>query len=195
MNPARPLRDIFADPVDGSSGADAAGPAEVLRAAGHPDLPDSLVAEAVGSYADTAPIEVAEHLSPYVMAHSPIPLPDQAEVESGQWLEAVSTAPSVAAEGYDPLLGLDGPPVGLDAADHYTSPANELGDVIDFGQTGPDDSLTPTADPGPDTGGESVGYYPPEDPTAADILPADDDIHPLDAPTDPDDALDTWDDA
>ena len=38
-----------------------ADPAEVLRASGHADLPDGLVAEAVVSYADTAPIEVAEH--------------------------------------------------------------------------------------------------------------------------------------
>ena len=35
--------------------------------------PTRWLAEAVGSYADTAPIEVAEHLSPYVMAHSPVP--------------------------------------------------------------------------------------------------------------------------
>ena len=50
----------------------------VLRASGHADLPDGLVAEAVVSYADTAPIEVAEHLSPFVMANSPVPRTDAA---------------------------------------------------------------------------------------------------------------------
>ena len=201
MNPARPLRDIFADPVgdSGSPGADAVGPAEVLRAAGHPDLPDSLVAEAVGSYADTAPIEVAEHLSTYVMAHSAVPLPDQAEVEPGQWLDAVSTAPTVTTDGYDPLLGLDDhdPLVGPDPAGADSSPVSELGDVIDFGQTGLDDGLTPTTDAGAD-GPEPVEadaeYVPPDDPTAPPTLHDASDIHHLDDTPDDDD-LDSWDDA
>jgi hypothetical protein len=71
MERARPLRDVFADLVGTDTphrphrtGRGAAGQ-RPPRPARH------LVAEAVGSYADTAPIEVAEHLSPYVMAHSP----------------------------------------------------------------------------------------------------------------------------
>lgn len=201
MNPARPLRDIFADPVAGGSGTDAAGPAEVLRAAGHPDLPDSLVAEAVGSYADTAPIEVAEHLSTYVMANSPVPLPDQAEVEPAQWLDAVSTAPTVTAEAHDPLLGLDpqvGPdptsPDGPDHPDGPDGPDGHVGDVIDFGHTGadtgPDDALAPTADPGPDL--PATDYFQPEDATGPDIPREAHDIHQID---DTPDDLDTWDDA
>src|SRR5258705_13690824 len=98
MDAARPLRDVFADLAQDE---DARSAQDVLRAGGHPDLPDGLVAEAVGSYADTAPIEVAEHLSPYVMAHSSVPLPDLPEVDASGWLNAMVTAPIV-----DPLTDL-----------------------------------------------------------------------------------------
>jgi hypothetical protein len=120
MERARPLRDVFSDLVGtDSAGTDHAGPAEVLRASGHPDLPDTLVAEAVGSYADTAPIEVAEHLSPYVMAHSPVPQVDAPEADPAGWFDAVATAPA-ADLGADPLGGLD------DLADvaHVAGPAD-----------------------------------------------------------------------
>jgi hypothetical protein len=118
MERARPLRDVFSDLV-GTDTVDHAGPAEVLRAGGHPDLPDTLVAEAVGSYADTAPIEVAEHLSPYVMAHSPVPQVDAPEADPAGWFDAVASAPA-ADLGADPLGGLD------DLADvaHVAGPAH-----------------------------------------------------------------------
>ena len=90
-----------------TAGTDPTGPAAVLRANGHPDLPDDLVAEAVGSYADTAPIEVAEHLSPYVMAHSPVPQPDAADVDPADWFDAVTTAPVPDGRPVDRLDGLD----------------------------------------------------------------------------------------
>jgi hypothetical protein len=118
MTETRPLRDVFAD-LAGSDGPSATSPADVLAANGHPDLPNGLVAEAVGSYADTAPVEIAEHLSPYVMAHSPVPLTDAPEVDSADWFDAVMTAPTetYAAD-----------PADLDAADldaaHGTSMAD-----------------------------------------------------------------------
>jgi hypothetical protein len=90
MQPARPLRDVLTDLV---GEADAAGPADVLAANGHADLPDELVAEAVGSFADTSPIEVAEHLAPYVMSDSPVPQPDAPPVDLASWLDVVTTAP------------------------------------------------------------------------------------------------------
>ncbi|WP_438874513.1 hypothetical protein [Symbioplanes lichenis] len=80
---ARPLRDVFAE----LSARGAAGdPGELLSAAGHPGLPDELVAEAVGSYADTAPPEIAEHLAPYTSGADP------------DWLGLLATAPAPAVE-------------------------------------------------------------------------------------------------
>jgi hypothetical protein len=157
MDRARPLRDVFSDLV-GTDTADAAEPAEVLRTSGHPDLPDTLVAEAVGSYADTAPIEVAEHLSPYVMAHSPVPLVDAPEAEPGGWLEAVATAPvpDLTADplgGLDDLAGLAGPTDAGPPAPAAADPAHDIA----FGHGG-------APDPGPVAehladGGDPMGTY------------------------------------
>jgi hypothetical protein len=99
MSAARPLRDVFAD-LAGDHG-DAMAP-DVLAAHGHPDLPDGLVAEAVVNYADTAPIEVAQHLAPYVMAHSPVPQPD-GDDEPPPWLHALTSAPVVVEVPPDPV--------------------------------------------------------------------------------------------
>jgi hypothetical protein len=126
MDVARPLRDVFRELASGTgvegrelasgtgvegrelaSGTGVAGPHDVLRANGHPDLPDGLVAEAVASYADTAAIEVAEHLAPYVMSNSAVPMP-VAEVGAGTWLDALATAPAPAAfDVADPAGVLD----------------------------------------------------------------------------------------
>jgi len=75
MAQARPLYDILAGLADEE--VTGAAPDEVLREAGH-DLPDALLAEAIVSYAGTAPAEVAEHLAPFVTAHGPVPLGDPA---------------------------------------------------------------------------------------------------------------------
>src|SRR5215218_5765290 len=114
MATARPLRDVFTDLVghDGSP-ADAA---EVLRASGHADLPDGLVAEAVVNFADTAPLAVAEHLAPFVMAHSPVPqrAPEldadvdadvDGDLDAPSWLAALTSAP--VPDGLDPAAALD----------------------------------------------------------------------------------------
>ena len=76
MDPARPLRDVFADLVSDETAraAHAADPDGYLEAQGHPGLPGSLVSEAIVSYADTAPAEVAEHLAPFVLANGPVPV-------------------------------------------------------------------------------------------------------------------------
>jgi hypothetical protein len=125
MAPARPLRDVFADLTGDPSAAD--DPAALLRDQGHPGLPDHLVAEAVVSYADTAPVEVAEHLAPYVTAHSAVGAdPVAGDEPPAGWLELLGTAPDVAGDepadiddlapapgefdadaGLDPDLGLD----------------------------------------------------------------------------------------
>ena len=127
---------------------------DVLRANGHPDLPDVLVAEAVGSYADTAPIEVAEHLSPYVMAHSSVPVPDLPVVDASGWLDAVVSAPVVDEDlPGDPADALDGADL-LDAGPDLgsTQPRSTAADAgpehepdsghegLDFGHGTPVDS-------------------------------------------------------
>ena len=165
MDTTRPLRDVFADLAHDE---EAHSTHDVLRVNGHPDLPDGLVAEAVGTYADTAPIEVAQHLSPYVMAHSPVPLPDLPEVDAAGWLDVMATAPIVnGAMPIDPAGSpdpdLDDPDPDLDDSDpddsdldagpgHEFGPDQhsrpdhdlELGDAgLDFGHGTPADGVPP----------------------------------------------------
>lgn len=137
MPPSRPLRDVFADlsgTADGSR-VDARSPERLLAEAGHPHLPAGLVAEAVVSYADTAPIEVAEHLAPYVMAHSAVPTGAVEDVDQPRWLDLLSAAPAPA--------GIDTSPVthhpdaeAVDATSHvwFGTGATHAGLDLDFGQ-------------------------------------------------------------
>ncbi len=112
MANVRPLRDVFAD-LAGEPGTDT--PSDVLAANGHPDLSDGLVAEAVVNYADTAPIEVAQHLAPFVMAHSPVPVVSGYDDDAPTWLAALSSAP--VPDEIDPAAVLDlGQDHGLDPA-------------------------------------------------------------------------------
>jgi hypothetical protein len=153
MASARPLRDVFAD-LTGAPGAD--DPAALLRDHGHPGLPDELVAEAVVSYADTAPVEVAEHLAPYVTAHSVVGADPATGNENPDWLDLLGTAPAgdpadldglpQAPEGFDDD-GLDlgfgqgaGPaePVGLgtEDEDHAGEPVEILPDPAGLDEHG-----------------------------------------------------------
>jgi hypothetical protein len=153
MDAARPLRDVFVDLASG--GADSADPAQLLRDSGHPDLPGHLVAEAVVNFADTAPIEVAEHLSPYVMAQTAVAGADPGEVESDDWLEAFTGTPAgtdsdpgalddlvvpnlspVSTEDFDPPTFGDGghpttgtPPVVTDAEPTVDDSPDDLDDL------------------------------------------------------------------
>jgi hypothetical protein len=114
MPEARPLRDVFTDLT--GEGAETLGPdarpEEMLRAQGHEELGDDLVAEAVVNFADSAPIEVAEHLARFVMAHSPVPLVDPSTAIDGlpNWLDLLTSAPAegIAEIGNDGSAGLDG---------------------------------------------------------------------------------------
>jgi hypothetical protein len=166
MASARPLREVFADLV----GAPSDDPDALLRDQGHPGLPDDLIAEAVVSYADTAPVEVAEHLAPYVTTHSAVgadPVPGD-EPPAG-WVDLLSTAPAgdpaeiddlpPAAEGFDDGVDLD---FGMGA-----EPIEIGDDAEDHDLDGPVDTL---ADPAElDDGAEAIDWAPadpPADPVA-----------------------------
>jgi hypothetical protein len=133
MESAKPLRDVFNELVGDESarGALAADRDAVLRDSGHGDLPGGLVAEAVVSYADTAPVEVAEHLAPFVKAHSAVPADGPAAVDPdpATGLDLLATAPAGA-----PVLGAEpdeGWIDGLESAQTGTDPTYAGGDDID----------------------------------------------------------------
>ncbi|HEU4347728.1 MAG TPA: hypothetical protein VFR35_08065 [Actinoplanes sp.] len=110
MAAARPLREVFAH-LAGDEAARHTDPAHLLRESGHGDLPETLVSEAVISFADTALLEVAEHLAPYGAAHSPVPAAEgdaAPDVDPPGWVEALATAPNLAdLGGPDPSDALD----------------------------------------------------------------------------------------
>lgn len=98
MDPARPLRDVFADLAtdEDARAAHAADPDGFLQAHGHAGLPGDLVGEAIVNYADTAPPEIAEHLAPFVLAHSPVPVEDVPDADAAptDGLHLLATAPA-----------------------------------------------------------------------------------------------------
>jgi hypothetical protein len=132
MTEVRPLREVFAD----SAGQHNADPAELLAAHGHPDLPEELVAEAVVSYADTAPAEVAEHLAPFVIQHGPMPTGEPSDTP---WFDLLSTAPEPAPSGLDSpqeTLGLaDDPGLDLDFGAGATLDTEVDVEIADLSQT------------------------------------------------------------
>jgi hypothetical protein len=201
MQPARPLRDVLTDLV---GEADAPGPADVLAANGHADLPDELVAEAVGSFADTSPLEVAEHLSTYVMANSPVPQPDAPPVDLASWLDAVTSAPPPGSD-IDPTALIDDggalhessyEPAAVEvddlhfghghaaaAPDHHVSTVDSFEDGYDGAPAlASPDGTYDSAAPDP----ADLDHFPPLD----DLPPLDDGDDDTDDPDDPDDLPD-----
>lgn len=128
MASVRPLRELLTDLV-GDDAARADGPAAYLAAHGHTDLPPDLVAEAVVSFADTAPPEVAERLAPFVAAHTD-------GEETVDWFDLLTTAQPDLTEsdeldadpepwtdfGTDPGPGLDFGAGSLDEPDEPDLP-------------------------------------------------------------------------
>lgn len=119
MASVRPLRELLADLV-GDASARSGGPEAYLAEHGHPDLPPDLVAEAVVSFADTAPPEVAEHLAPFVTAHT------AGDEEPADWFDLLASAPEDPADDLDQL---DDDPDPWSMADFDSDP----GPGLDFG--------------------------------------------------------------
>jgi hypothetical protein len=129
LDVARSLREVF-ETLAGDPDPDAA-----LAAAGYDGLPADLLTEAIANYAETAPPEVGEHLSPLLLGASP---------DSGLGLELLTSAPQVTweddAEGLaeEPSWADDGPPLedldfgagdfgdGLDALDALDAPVDDV---------------------------------------------------------------------
>jgi hypothetical protein len=126
MAAARPLKDVFAE----LTGDDAARAEEVLAASGHGDLPPDLVAEAVVNYADTAPVEIAEHLAPFVTANSAVPTLDEVDGDA-DWSALLATAPAVGADLDADLV----PDVDAPGATDDDAPGTDDASVddVDFG--------------------------------------------------------------
>ncbi|GIF70569.1 hypothetical protein [Asanoa siamensis] len=148
---ARPLKDVLTDLV-----GDPSATAEALAGAGH-DLPPDLVAEAVVSFAGSAPAEVAEHLAPFVTAHSGVPV-DAEPGEPADWAALLATAPGTEADLDDAA------PVGDDE-----TPATEPLELA-FG-AGDDHTAGPDPDPDLDLDGSPDGDLD-DEPVAAGGEPA-----------------------
>lgn len=182
MTSARPLRELLADLAGDAHAARAHGgdPQAYLAAHGHPDLPADLVAEAVVNYADTAPAEVAEHLAPFVTAHT-----GGADPEADLF-GLLTSAPVGADEGAvddDPMLD------DLPDADGWPGDLGpDPGPGLDFGAGA--SAEVGVAAPGPDEPGDAdaVAEAPAEPGgwTAVEAEQA-----PLDPTTTPDIDLDT----
>jgi hypothetical protein len=100
------LRELFS-----RLAGESADPHAALEAAGYGGLEPHLVDEAIVNYAHGAPVEVAEHLSPFVVSHSGVPQGDEGVVvpDTADGLARLSGAP----------VGTDLPPDRLEA-DHDT---------------------------------------------------------------------------
>lgn len=128
LDAARSLSEVFGT-LAGDPDPDAA-----LAAAGYDGLPADLLTEAIANYAETAPPEVGEHLSPLLLGASP---------DAGLGLELLSTAPQVTWDDdvespvEEPTWTDDGPPLedldfgaggadGLDALDALDAPVDDV---------------------------------------------------------------------
>jgi hypothetical protein len=112
MASVRPLREVLADLV-GDTDARMSGPEAYLAEQGHGELSPELVAEAVVSFADTAPVEVAEQLAPFVTAHT--------AGRPGEWFDLLTSA---SVETADDLDGV------VEAPEPWSS---DFGADLDFG--------------------------------------------------------------
>ncbi|RSM64513.1 hypothetical protein DMB66_19485 [Actinoplanes sp. ATCC 53533] len=97
MAPARSLHEIITG-LTGEAGT-SDDLAAALHAGGYPDLPQDLLAEAVVSFAHTAPAEIAEQLAPFVMAHGPIAHGDTTAGDIGRLPDLLAAARAAEPDG------------------------------------------------------------------------------------------------
>lgn len=114
------IREVF-DELAGGGDAD---PADALADRGYGELPEPLLSEAIVSYADTAPVEVAEHLSPFVMVHSAVPVDLAAEAAASDGLALLASAP-------EPIVLDDPDPGAVPATGQETGQQDTGGPEID----------------------------------------------------------------
>jgi hypothetical protein len=179
MNEPRPLHEVFGERAHQLAEDRHAA----LDEAGHPGLPDELLAEAVVSYADTAPAPVAEQLAPFVTAHTAGRFGEPADTgaDLSQGLELLASAPAATGTDLDDQ-GAAGPaPVdGPAASDPDPSAVNGLdfgggagnGDQPAPGPEAPPEPSAGTAEPSPLAGGsDDADQFPPpaDDPFFDDV--------------------------
>lgn len=197
MSSARPLHELLAGLVGDADAARAHGdPQAYLAVNGHPDLPADLVAEAVVSYADTAPVEVAEHLAPYVTTHSAVP---SADPPAEGWFDLLTTAPTEDTD-LDPDLAPAGGGDHLGDHDHDHDPGHDPGHGpgpgLDFGSGSTDVLDAPPIPDLDDTpAAPAADHAPAPDPSWTDLEPELDTApHPADVPVGENTENDTQDD-
>jgi hypothetical protein len=177
---SRPLQQVFAE-LPGS-GTD---PAAALEAAGYADLPGELITEAILSYAQAAPLEVAEHLAPFVVANGPIPPDvDASDVDAPDLDDPAALDEEMSADPFAGLELLAGADAVQDAAPDDEVPDDEVPD-----DEVPDDEVPNDEVPDDEVPDDEV----PDDEVPDDEVPdgfgeewvADDDAWHVDAPGDP----------
>jgi hypothetical protein len=134
-DPGRSLREVF-ESLAGDPGAD---PAAALTAGGHDGLPPDLLTEAITSYADTAPPEVAEHLAPVILG---------AGEDPALGLELLTTAPQVTWDDV-PADDVTAPADAPAETDEDTAPDLDFGaggDTIDDLDAAPEAPADDVAD-------------------------------------------------
>lgn len=103
MDSARPLHEVF----DALSRGAFDDPVAALRDAGH-DLPVELLGDALAHYVGTADVAVAEHLAPFVMAHSA-----GEDVDPAEALSLLASAPSGDIDDLDVVAAEPGETLGI----------------------------------------------------------------------------------
>jgi hypothetical protein len=133
VGPVVTLREVFEE----LAGAGHPDPAAVLREHGF-DLPEAELRYALVTYAHSAPVDVAGHLQPYVVANSPVSWEDTPQtVTLADGLALLATAPPPGAGSADPTADLDDVPGITLGVGGVTSAATEAADRLDAGTEAP----------------------------------------------------------
>jgi len=150
-------RALFAEDPDG-----------FLADHGFGEVPADLLPEAVVHYADVAPLEVAEQLSPFVMANSPVELDEPLDFDA----DALGALAGVDLDLPTPDADLDtdaadGPAgvAGVEPVDDVDEPTPDLDEADGFAfGAGHDGAGVPTDGVAPDTDEDALADEAPAEP-------------------------------